>query len=198
MKLLFLDTEFTNFIGTELISIGLVSEDGQEFYCEISDYNKKLSSQFVKDVVEPKLNLQKFGVSKTEASARLFTWLEELAEDHKICIDYDGDWELLLDLLEDLPGNIEEKPLFLNQYLVVKTTIKAHNLQVGDYVRFFTTSLQLFEDEFKNYFNENPDPGVHHALEDAKANKYGYSKVISWLDVQNNSNGSSSDIAISV
>ena len=32
--LIFLDTEFTNFVRPNLISIALVSEDGQEFYAE--------------------------------------------------------------------------------------------------------------------------------------------------------------------
>lgn len=34
---IFFDTEFTNFTNPQLISIGLAAEDGQEFYCELTD-----------------------------------------------------------------------------------------------------------------------------------------------------------------
>ncbi len=38
--LVFLDTEFTQFHRPDLISIGLVAEDGREFYAERTDYNQ--------------------------------------------------------------------------------------------------------------------------------------------------------------
>jgi len=34
---IFLDTEFTDFQNAHLISIGLVAEDGREFYAELFD-----------------------------------------------------------------------------------------------------------------------------------------------------------------
>lgn len=36
---LFLDTEFTDFIDCEMISIGIVREDGREFYAERNDFD---------------------------------------------------------------------------------------------------------------------------------------------------------------
>lgn len=36
----FIDTEFTDFRFMKLISIGAVSESGEEFYMEISDYDE--------------------------------------------------------------------------------------------------------------------------------------------------------------
>jgi len=42
--LIFLDTEFTDFIDCELISIGMVSEDGQHaFYAEVLDLDRAKS-----------------------------------------------------------------------------------------------------------------------------------------------------------
>ncbi len=39
--LIFLDTEFTDFIDCDLISIGMVSEDGRHFfYAEREDYQR--------------------------------------------------------------------------------------------------------------------------------------------------------------
>lgn len=41
MARIFFDTEFTGLHkDTSLISIGLVSENGQKFYAEITDYDK--------------------------------------------------------------------------------------------------------------------------------------------------------------
>jgi hypothetical protein len=46
--LVFLDTEFTDFLNCDLISIGMVSEDGQhELYAERSDYEASLCNSFV-------------------------------------------------------------------------------------------------------------------------------------------------------
>ncbi|CAB3809093.1 hypothetical protein LMG28614_06950 [Paraburkholderia ultramafica] len=36
----FVDTEFTDFIDCELVSIALVADDGREFYGERSDYDR--------------------------------------------------------------------------------------------------------------------------------------------------------------
>jgi hypothetical protein len=51
-----LDTEFTDFIDCDLISVGMVSEDGQhEFYVERSDYQTQWCNQFVRSAVLPQL-----------------------------------------------------------------------------------------------------------------------------------------------
>jgi len=48
----FFDTEFTGLHkGTTLISIGMVSEDGQTFYAELTDYDKKQVDQWIKENV---------------------------------------------------------------------------------------------------------------------------------------------------
>lgn len=50
---IFFDTEFTGLVkDTDLISIGLISEDGRKFYAEINDYDKsKLDDWLIKNVV---------------------------------------------------------------------------------------------------------------------------------------------------
>ena len=53
--LVFLDTEFTNFVRPDLISIALVSEDGREFYAERTDYRHADCSDFVRQTVQPLL-----------------------------------------------------------------------------------------------------------------------------------------------
>ena len=50
--LVFLDTEFTGLQkDTQLISIGLVSEDGKEFYAEIGGINTNVQDEWIKENV---------------------------------------------------------------------------------------------------------------------------------------------------
>jgi len=55
IMLVFLDTEFTDFVRPDLISLALVSEDGREFYAERTDYYTTRCSDFVKETVLPLL-----------------------------------------------------------------------------------------------------------------------------------------------
>ena len=48
--LIFIDTEFSDFINTELISIGLVSMDDKKFYAELP-VERRECSDFVKEAV---------------------------------------------------------------------------------------------------------------------------------------------------
>ena len=182
MKLIFIDTEFTDFINTDLISLGAITEDGKhEFYCELTYYNKKSSSEFVRHVVEPLLDWPKFGMSRTEASARFFVWLEELGDEYALCPDYLGDWEITVDLLELLPGNIANSPVMLHPHLNQKILDKANELQTPDFKWFFEMAKRQYTEGFLEYFLRNPKPHQHHALADAKANRQGYFKSLEWL-----------------
>lgn len=182
MKLIFVDTEFTDFIKSDLISIGAITEDGRnEFYCELNDYNTKLSSEFSRNVVEPLLDLEKFGMYRSQASARFYCWLEELGDEYAICPDFSGDWKLIVDLLEDLPPNIATHPVMLHAILNKLITEKAVELQTPDFKWFFETAKKQYNEGFLEYFLRNPNPKQHHALADAKANRNGYFKALAWI-----------------
>lgn len=45
---LYVDTEFTDFLDCDLISIAIVSADGREFYGERSDFDLQSCSEFVR------------------------------------------------------------------------------------------------------------------------------------------------------
>jgi len=56
MTKLFLDTEFSGLHQkTTLISIGIVSETGETFYCELDDYDETQCDKWIKDNVIAKL-----------------------------------------------------------------------------------------------------------------------------------------------
>lgn len=98
MKIYF-DTEFTHLEGNaerELISAGFVSEDGREWYAEISDFNRTLCSPFVVSTVLPLLE----GKDETALHVEIFgyrlsAWLGSFGEDVELIADHSADWELL-------------------------------------------------------------------------------------------------------
>lgn len=109
---IFLDTEFTNLFAPELLSVGLVTEHGREFYAELcleSDAGKArfaTSSDFVQTEV---FNMWERVAGATcthlELGSRTARWLAECAARSggilTIAFDYKADWELLTTTLEE-------------------------------------------------------------------------------------------------
>lgn len=91
MLKLFLDTEFTGLYQyTELISIAIVAETGEEFYAEFTDFNKDKVSSWVEDNVVAHLFVdaknQSFDLRKmhllgnrNEVKSALLIWLNQFA-----------------------------------------------------------------------------------------------------------------------
>jgi hypothetical protein len=98
----FIDTEFTDFKDSRLISVAIVSEDGREFYGECSDFELPRCNDFVRAVVLPQLG-QFPGRSMPLARIRdeLQAWLLAVATKPKpvLCYDSERDYELLTGLL---------------------------------------------------------------------------------------------------
>lgn len=107
--LLFLDTEFTDFLNIDLISIGMVSEDDQHtFYGERTDFNYDWCNEFVRSAVLAHLGEDPAAkVKRDELRERLVTWFATLPRSVTIACDSFTDWELLLDALgEHRPVNL--------------------------------------------------------------------------------------------
>jgi len=119
----FMDTEFTGLRqDTSLISIGLVSEDGKQFYAELTDYNKEQVDKWIKENVLANL-LEVPGIqsnpllrpdyyhkgNKTSVAYKLHEWLMQWdkVEIWSDCLAYD--WVLFNDLFGgafDIPRNV--------------------------------------------------------------------------------------------
>ncbi len=156
--LIFLDTEFTDLKHRELISIGMVSEDGQhEFYGERYDYDGELCSDFVLDEVEPLLGRFPAALChRAELAQRLRQWFAALHGDVQIATDFGGDFSLLCNALShDLPGNVDRAVFDLTPLLEDET----------------------FNEAACAYHNE-PDHPWHHALHDARAHRAGW---VAWV-----------------
>jgi len=91
---LYLDTEFTDLTpDAKLISIGVVAENGKEFYAEFSNtYELKDCSTFVKNVVLPLLNGKK--ETYYEASLRFGNWIDDFEEECIFACDMGASWDI--------------------------------------------------------------------------------------------------------
>jgi hypothetical protein len=144
----FLDTEFTSFEPFQLISLGIVGEDGREFYAEVSDFERALCSDFVLETVLPQLgNPPGRAMPFHQVRRELLHWLAHVPIKPKpvLCFDYSGD----LQLVEHLIGG----PL--------PQGWKTENV----YDRLDAQHLAAY---FAEHGNE------HHALHDARANAYAF------------------------
>ena len=142
--LLFIDTEFNDLVEMDLISLGVVTDDGRSWYAERTDFNERGCSAFVREAVLPHLGRDPDrAMSFDEMSEDLLRWLSQFKEcGAVICYDYVGDWALFVELIGDVP-----------------TWIKTRNVRG-----------QLDPSVLESYFALTGLPR-HHALYDATANK---------------------------
>ena len=157
--LLFLDTEFTDFIDCELISIGMVSEDGQHvFYAERNDYRREWASDFVRMAVVPYLGYQPEALcTRDELKVRLWAWFATLPRRVQIACDSMHDRDLLWDALDEgLPPNLDQKRFELASLI---------------------DTLAFHEAVCK--YHEHPGCPWHHALHDAHAHRAGW---LAWME----------------
>ncbi|MFZ6780437.1 hypothetical protein ACO0LD_26705 [Undibacterium sp. Ji83W] len=103
MKRIFIDTEFTDFLDLHLISIGLVSDAGEEFYAEVP-YPDASCSAFVREAVIPLLGrIPGAAMTRDSLCQQLLVWLTAIrpdSENIEICYDYQTDWDLFIDALD--------------------------------------------------------------------------------------------------
>ncbi|BBH12272.1 3'-5' exoribonuclease [Chromobacterium haemolyticum] len=107
--LIFLDTEFTDFIDCELISIGMVSEDGLHvLYLEVQDFDRLKCKAFVQAAVWSQLGkVDGASISKTALAGRLRQWFDSLPHDVVLACDSQHDRDLLADVLDGTwPANV--------------------------------------------------------------------------------------------
>ncbi|QOD82937.1 hypothetical protein [Chromobacterium haemolyticum] len=155
--LIFLDTEFSDFIDCELISIGMVSEDGKHvLYLEVQDFDRSKCNPFVQSNVWATLGqIDGAVVRKADLRARLRDWFATLPRSVTIASDSQHDRDLLADALggvwpANLAGWFDLRPL----------------IDTG-----------TFERAVANY--HAPDRPWHHALFDAHAHRAGW---MAWMD----------------
>lgn len=159
---LYVDCEFTDFVCCELISIALVSEIGDEFYGECSDFDVSVCSPFVREAVLPQLGQPSTNSYPTcDLRDALLHWWRELSAEVSeclVCVESAIDWDLLIELLGEVPSGWR-----------------------GILVGHLTDPARK-----EAYFSEHG--GRHHALQDARALRAslvgGLSNIVKVADVK--------------
>jgi len=158
--LIFIDTEFTDFVQIDLISIALVAEDGREFYAERTDYRHEDCNDFVRAAVVPVLGrVAGAACARAELTSRLRAWFEALAEPATLVFDYSTDRDLLVDAF--LGDEFDTPPVNVGAHLFLGE-VGADPVYQAALNRAYVPSWPR-----------------HHALADAKAMRAGYQ---AWRD----------------
>lgn len=154
MLKVFIDTEFTDFFNAHLISIGMVAESGEEFYAEVP-YPDAACSSFVRAAVIPLLgNIPHAACAVHELPGLMLNWLNLVRARETpvvICFDYELDWDLFLQVFD---------------------------YRVPRWCRPRDVAREINELLLYEYLSKNKLP-AHHALYDARANRYAFRERIS-------------------
>jgi hypothetical protein len=190
----FIDTEFTDFANMDLISVGIVSEDGNhEFYRENTSHISSWRTPFVNEVVMPLLEGGKYAMSYEWISRDLIQWVAALPDnDVTFVVDYVGDWTLLYKLFKQNADECVQMTITKDGSLllserdqsIVKKKLRCQFLNHAFLHMLHERGIHMPQDISKGYaglMNETPkyfkqDSRQHHALVDAKANRYGWIK----------------------
>ena len=172
---IFFDTEFTGlYKDTELISIGLVDENGREFYGEITDFDKSKVDEWIKENVL--LNTVEFGDisildicdvvdsyyvgTKETITNYLKEWLKAYDNIELVSDVCHYDMVLFIDLFGtafDLPSNINASCHDINQDI-------ANYLDISE-----RDAFDFSRETFINTYSVNDiESNKHNALYDAK------------------------------
>lgn len=144
---IFIDTEFTDFYDPHMISLGMASECGENFYAEIA-YPDHACSPFVIEVVVPLLRrIPNSYYTIDNLRLEIINWLEIVRRDKKdvfICVDYQTDWDLFCEALD---------------------------YRVPPWCHYKLVNTEIDEQMIYDFFKQSGLP-EHHALYDAQANRY--------------------------
>ncbi|SDO40137.1 hypothetical protein SAMN05216303_1011326 [Rhodoferax sp. OV413] len=154
--LIFLDTEFTRLTYPDLISVGMVTEDGRGLYSERNDFHAKDCSLFVQETVLPLLGrIPGATCSRMDLTHRLREWLAQFPEPPTFVFDSHHDWHLLALALLGRPK--KDPPGAFGKQLFVDSSVFAHPA-------FEAAAHAAYTEELP----------IHHALADARALMAGY------------------------
>lgn len=179
---IFLDTEFTGLHKeTSLISIGLVDENGEEFYAELTDYDKNQIDYWLQEnvianlwyesnKVELKNTTNYYRGNKKYIALKLKKWLAKYETIEWVSDVAHYDFVLLIDLLYGKAINIP--------YLTHGASIHDINQDIAKYYNI--SELEAFDksrEEILVKHNIEIDGLKHNALYDAKVIKAIYGIV---------------------
>lgn len=185
MRRIFFDTEFTGLHkGTTLISIGLITDEGERFYAELTDFDESQCDNWIQQNVldnliltgnetlaktlgEDKMTTVVLG-NKNEVRAELLKWLDDFGDDIQFVSDVcHYDMVLLCDLIAETAILI---PSYINPFCHDITQDIAMILDISEADAFDFSRENLL----KNRGISLPKGQKHNALYDAEVIKIIY------------------------
>lgn len=162
MKIIFIDNEFTGTHAlTTLISVGLVTLEGESLYVTLNDFDKDQISEWVRTNVLSMIN-ERESVSSLEACKKIQVFLDKYSEGEKISLVSAGkmtDIILFFQLWHKLYPTIKYFSMdLLPEYLNHGSHFDLNTL-------FFVSGIDPDIDRTK--FVGRNDVKRHHALDDA-------------------------------
>lgn len=156
---IFFDTEFTDLSKqASLISVGFVSETGNELYLESADFAEHECSPFVMEHVLPLLHVPlRDRLPLPSMGDRIAAWIREIGGHAQLVSDSGWDVEFLKLCFLQLGGirsvlpNIEFSQVFFDD----------------------DVAARRYNEAYEEYFKRRPDR-QHHALDDARAIRQGW------------------------
>jgi hypothetical protein len=115
MKKLFIDCEWNGF-GGALLSMALVSEDGDEWY-EVVEFNGEIDEWVAENVI-PKLDQPAKTLDEVRDSLRKFLW--QFRSGIHLIADWPEDLERFLGLLVSGPGEVIATPHIVMEIVIVR------------------------------------------------------------------------------
>jgi hypothetical protein len=169
----YLDTEFIEHAtGIQLVSIGIVREDGKTLYAESSTFDARLADQWVKDNVLAKLRLKTWGTYWDDQNKKITEFLGPEIYIKDVILEYIGE---------------DKSPEFYAYYAsydwVVFARIFGRLIEKPEHFPMWVIDLKqmMWERGLTKEWKQKacPDPeGEHDALVDAQWNKKLYELII--------------------
>ncbi len=177
----FFDTEFTGLHQfTTLVSIGLVAENGEEFYAEFTDYDKAQIDSWLQENIIDKLTLQPLGKHNTpivwpansflgntdRIRIELNKWLSQFDNPIQMisdCLSYD--WVLFCQIWGhafNIPSQVSPAPRDINQ-------------DIADFLNI--DEKEAFDVNREEFAELDSQKQKHYALWDAGVIKACYEKM---------------------
>ena len=171
---IYFDTEFTGLQkNTDLISIGMIAEDGKTFYAEFMDFDESKCDDWIKENITSELlhvrypEIWEEGVAdkqvvgtKKEVMYALNDWLQQFPEIQFVSDVCHYDFVLLIDLFGsawDLPQNVSPVCHDVNEDI-------RRLWGLNDFQAFNVSREEFLE----KYDRQIPDGKKHNSLYDAK------------------------------
>ena len=167
---IFIDTEFTTLTHeARLISFGAVSEDGREFYCELTPVVPEECSAFVREIVLPLLEGGVAACTRARFAERLAAWLGQFDEPMLLA---DSDWDIYV-----VRHAVNSEHNRLPGLLTLPGPTGPLDVMLLMLAPLSAEAMAIFEREVAQHFAR--DNRQHHALVDARAMRAGLLAVIS-------------------